>query len=447
MGAHARTSGPGVAARDDGPLFAGTGRHPSAPAREAVPSTLAAPASMPAGRPGPGSGDFAVDLENFSEFGAPTRVETADGVRYFINEFWTSRQRQANRIHEVSYRACFKPQLPRFYIQRLTDPNDIVYDPFMGRGTTPVEAALAGRIPYGNDTNPLSKAFTEPRINPPALSEVVARLEAIPWQTFTQARHGELAAFYHHETLAQIEGLRHWLLKRQDAGRLDSVDKWIRMIALNRLTGHSSGFFSVYTLPPNQAVTLERQRIINRRRNQVPPRRDVPALIARKSRSLLSSVVLPAARDLLLLTGQSHETPRIGSGTVALTVTSPPFLDVVDYVTDNWLRCWFLGIDPRAVKLSQFRSVDRWQQFVRSTLGELTRITKSGGHIAFEVGEVRNGTVRLETHVVAAARGLPLDVLGVMVNQQEFTKTSNCWGIANNRRGTNSNRIVVMRKI
>jgi hypothetical protein len=391
-------------------------------------------------------GDFAADLENFSEFGAPTRVETLDGVRYFINEFWTSRQRQAHRIHEVSYRACFKPQLPRFYIERLTDPDDIVYDPFMGRGTTPVEAALAGRIPYGNDTNPLSKAFTEPRINPPALSEVVARLEAIPWQTFTETRHGELTTFFHPETLAQIEGLRQWLLERQEAGRLDPVDKWIRMIALNRLTGHSSGFFSVYTLPPNQAVSLERQRIINRRRNQVPPRRDVPPLIARKSRSLLSSSVLPAARDPLLLTGQSHETPRIRSGTVALTVTSPPFLDVVDYVTDNWLRCWFLGIDPRAVKLSQFRSVERWQQFVRSTLVELARITRSGGHIAFEVGEVRNGTVRLETHVVAAAEGLPLEVLGVMVNQQEFTKTSNCWGIANNRRGTNSNRIVVMRK-
>ncbi len=435
-----------MAVGGDGQPLAGNGGCPSESAREAILSTVAAPSGMPSPGSGPGSGNFAADLENFSEFGAPTRVETADGLRYFINEFWTSRQRQAHRIHEVSYRACFKPQLPRFYIQRLTVRNDIVYDPFMGRGTTPVEAALAGRIPYGNDTNPLSKAFTEPRINPPALSEVVTRLGAIPWQTFTQVQHGELAAFYHPETLAQIEGLRQWLLDRQDSGRLDPIDKWIRMIALNRLTGHSSGFFSVYTLPPNQAVSLERQRIINRRRNQVPPRRDVPALIVRKSRSLLSAAAPPAARDLLLLTEQSHETPQIPSGTVSLTVTSPPFLDVVDYVTDNWLRCWFLGIDPRAVKLSQFRRVDHWQRFVRSTLVELARITRSGGHIAFEVGEVRNGTVRLETQVVAAAEGLPLEVLGVMVNQQEFTKTSNCWGIANNQRGTNSNRIVLMRK-
>jgi hypothetical protein len=39
----------------------------------------------------------------------------------FVNEFWTSRQRQANALHEVSYRACFKPQLPGFFIELLTN--------------------------------------------------------------------------------------------------------------------------------------------------------------------------------------------------------------------------------------------------------------------------------------------------------------------------------------
>jgi hypothetical protein len=28
-----------------------------------------------------------------------------------------------------------------------------------------------------------------------------------------------------------------------------------------------------------------------------------------------------------------------------------------------------------------------------------------------------------------------------MVNQQEFTKTANCWGVRNNAKGTNTNRI------
>jgi DNA modification methylase len=64
----------------------------------------------------------------------------------------------------VSYRACFKPQLPRFFIERLTQAGGIVYDPFMGRGTTLIEAALMGRRPYGCDVNPLSAVLGEPHL-------------------------------------------------------------------------------------------------------------------------------------------------------------------------------------------------------------------------------------------------------------------------------------------
>jgi hypothetical protein len=33
-----------------------------------------------------------------------------------------------------------------------------------------------------------------------------------------------------------------------------------------------------------------------------------------------------------------------------------------------------------------------------------------------------------------------------MIHAQEFTKTANCWGVANNAAGTNTNRIVVLRR-
>jgi len=388
---------------------------------------------------------LATELREFARFGTPSQVERVDGIRYFINEFWTSRQRRAHRIHEVSYRACFKPQLPAFFIDRLTEPGDVVYDPFMGRGTTPIEAALRNRIPYGNDTNPLSRAFTEPRIDPPSLEAVRSRLDEIPWEKFEGFECHELLAFYHPATLARIEGLRGWLLGRKDRGILDKTDRWIRMVAINRLTGHSSGFFSVYTLPPNQAVSVESQKKINRKRGQTPPFRDVPGLVFKKSMSLLSNGT-PRASDCLFLTVGSDETVKIPDGSVALTVTSPPFLDIVDYEADNWLRCWFLGIDPKEVRISKYRGIGDWQAFVTRTLSELARITRPGGHIAFEVGEVRNGKIRLEENVIAAARGLPFEIVGVMVNRQEFTKTSNCWGVSNNRAGTNSNRIVILKK-
>src|SRR3989440_6720753 len=124
---------------------------------------------------------LADDLTSFRDFGQSTRqlVTTFRGqngevieVPTLVNEFWTAKQRQASSLHEVSYRACFKPQVPRFFIERLTAPGDCVYDPFMGRGTTPLEAALLGRTPLGNDVNPLSIVMTRPRLQPPTLGQV-----------------------------------------------------------------------------------------------------------------------------------------------------------------------------------------------------------------------------------------------------------------------------------
>ncbi|MDZ7711202.1 MAG: hypothetical protein U5K36_14965 [Roseovarius sp.] len=60
---------------------------------------------------------FIADLESFADFGQPTARETVDEIPYLINEFWTAGQRQSHSIHEVSYRACFKAQLPEVFYQ------------------------------------------------------------------------------------------------------------------------------------------------------------------------------------------------------------------------------------------------------------------------------------------------------------------------------------------
>jgi hypothetical protein len=148
----------------------------------------------------------------------------------------------------------------------------------------------------------------------------------------------------------------------------------------------------------------------------------------------------------VLTTGPAWTTPDLRDASVALIVTSPPFLDVVDYRGDNWLRCWFAGIDADEVAVDRHKTVPEWERFVRRCFKEFVRVVRPGGHVAFEVGEVRGGKVLLERSVVAAAAGLPLTLLGVMVNHQAFTKTANCWGVSNNRRGTNTNRIVVLRR-
>ena len=373
-------------------------------------------------------------------------------VKTFVNEFWTSRQRAAHSLHEVSYRACFKPQLPRFFIDRLTRPGDTVYDPFMGRGTTLLEAALLGRVPIGCDINPLSKVLVEPRLQPPLVEAVRERLSMVDW-TANEEFPEDLLTFHHPDTLREICALKAYLLRRLEEGPLDSVDAWIRMVAVNRLTGHSPGFFSVYTLPPNQAVSVTAQQKINADRHQIPPRRSVPKLIIAKSRSLMGDYD-ESTRVLLnnvagrhrLLTEPAATTPDIESSTVDLVVTSPPFLDVVNYAGDNWLRCWFCGINPADVNLTILKKIEDWRGAMTLVFAELTRVLRPGGHVAFEVGEVRGGRVRLEEHVIPCGVHAGLEPVLVLINSQAFTKTAACWGVDNNLKGTNTNRIVLFRK-
>ena len=407
------------------------------------------------------SQDFPAELSAFREFGEPTRTLSMSvaatgwgtiSVPVFVNEFWTAKQRQASSLHEVSYRACFKPQLPRFFIERLTQPGDVVYDPFMGRGTTPVEAALLGRVPYGNDANPLSIIMTRPRLDPPTLDQIEARLRQISLDDPADTPD-DMLAFYHPDTLRGISSLKKYLLRRRTSGEADSIDDWLALVALNRLTGHSNGFFSVYTLPPNQATSPKAQLRINQRCNQVPPKRDIVKIILKKTRQLLGDVTI-ATRGTLdkvrskakLLTCPADGTSKIANDSISLVVTSPPFLNIVQYATDNWLRCWFLAIEAKAVKLTVPSNLDRWQQEMSSVFRELHRVVRPGGRIAFEVGEIHGGKTRLEEAVLPCGVAAGLNPILVLINDQKFTKTANCWGISNMSKGTNTNRIVLFRK-
>lgn len=421
-----------------------------------------APAATPPASPAPRvARDLPTELRAFQDFGTATRelttpFTTAAGVAAvvptYVNEFWTARQRQASSLHEISYRACFKPQLPRFFTERLTQPGDVVYDPFMGRGTTPVEAALLGRVPWGNDINPLSLTFAGPRLRPPTLAALAERLHALDLTDAGETPE-DLLVFYHPDTLRALSALRKYFLHRRAAGALDALDEWLCMVCLNRLTGHSPGFFSVYTLPPNQAVSVASQRKINEKRQQTPPRRDVAKIILKKSKQLLGDVT-PEVRATLagvadrarFVNAPAAATAALPDGAVALVVTSPPFLNVVQYAADNWLRCWFLGLDAKAIQITTPTRLDAWQAAMTSVLSELARVLRRGGHVAFEVGEVHGGATKLEDYVLPAGVAAGLTPELVVINDQEFTKTANCWGVDNMAKGTNTNRIVVLRK-
>lgn len=401
------------------------------------------------------------DAVNYSFFSAAdnaTKIETIliDGspVTKYVNEFWTSRQRQASSIHEISYRACFKPQLPRFFIELLSEVGDIIYDPFSGRGTTVIEAGLLGRKIVSNDVNPLSVILTRPRFTPPTIEDVAERLSRLDFDNTLESEI-DLSMFFHERTLSEILSIRKYLCERKESGNEDGIDRWIAMVATNRLTGHSTGFFSVYTLPPNQAASPKSQKKINEVRCQIPEYRDTKEIILRKTNSLLRNLTSPQKANVnaagmsgLFINQSSAYTPEIAADSVQLTVTSPPFLNIVQYSKDNWLRRWFNSLDDDEIskRITMAKTVEEWSTAMGSVFRELYRVTKPNGWVAFEVGEVKNRTVSLDEHVVPLGNSAGFECNGILVNSQEFTKTANIWGIHNMKSGTNTNRIVLFRK-
>lgn len=385
------------------------------------------------------------------------QIETAHGpVPRLFDEFWTAKQRQMHSLHyALSYRASFKPELPDFFIRQFSRPGEVIADPFGGRGTTVLQAALLGRRGISNDVNPLSERITYPKVHPVALEDLEARLARIPLdQPRDLSREEDMSMFYHPDTYREILNLRDYLQTHRD-----DIDRFIEMIAISRLHGHSPGFFSAYSFP-QISIPKGNQIKINKTRGVEPDYREIKSRILKKARTTLKDgrldEILASGRNVRLTVGDSRNLRDWPDSSVNLVVTSPPFLNQVDYVLDTWIETWFCGIDTRAIeeKVVQTPDLEEWRQFISDTLSELHRALVPGGKVAMEVGEIRyqGELLNLDETVVNLTTSKPYNlgqfkVLGVYVQSQEFTKLSNCFRVKNNVLGTNSNRIVLMEKI
>ncbi|KKQ73988.1 MAG: methylase N-4/N-6 domain protein, partial [Berkelbacteria bacterium GW2011_GWB1_38_5] len=188
---------------------------------------------------------------------------------------------------------------------------------------------------------------------------------------------------------------------------------------------------------------------------QIPDYRNVKKIILKKTKDLLRDIsdeqkieLIKRGGKALFISRDARCTTGIKSSSVSLVITSPPFLDIVKYSDDNWLRCWFNEIDAKNIekKITMSKTVENWSSVMGDVFKELYRIVKKGGWVAFEVGEVKNGKIKLEEHVIPLGSYAGFSIEAIMINEQIFTKTSNIWGIKNNSKGTNSNRIVLFRK-
>src|SRR5262249_23015321 len=68
--------------------------------------------------------------------------------------------------------AEFPVALPEFFIRAFSDPGDIIYDPFLGSGTTLIAAERTGRIGVGMECSPKYSALALERAAGLGLSPV-----------------------------------------------------------------------------------------------------------------------------------------------------------------------------------------------------------------------------------------------------------------------------------
>ncbi len=402
------------------------------------------------------------DLVDQSHILRPQPIDTGREVQpeYLVHkgEFWTARQRQMHPVHySVSYRASFKPELPDFFMQRYLQERSVVLDPFGGRGTTALQANLNGHTAVHNDISPVSVFISSSRKTIPSLERIAARLDSLDLyrlgRTWTSEEKERFSPFFHEKTFRELMGLRNvWMDNRED----DELN-YIMLTALTRLHGHSDGFFSAYSFP-QISISPEAQRRNNEKRGQLPSYRNVAERIWKKARRDLSRPIpeafYAASRNNRYLLGDARRLKGVRANSIDLIVTSPPFLDKVDYARDNWMRAWFIGVEEevRSLSMAVFSDPAEWLAFMKSAILEMGRVLRPGGRAVIEVGEVEYGSRTLYLEQLLASlfplklRGGELRVEELFLHTQSFTKLANCWDVKNNEKGTNTNRCLVIRK-
>jgi len=408
--------------------------------------------------------------------------------RLALEPEWKQQQRLwGHAFHPMcSYLAMFPAALAHAFIGRYSRPGDVVLDPFSGRGTTPLQACAEGRVGVGNDLNPMAYLLTAAKVEPPARAALTTRmsllrvaysLEASDWRSLAAAAldprrsvpvavpgagggetrspmPAEVAMAFHPNTLAQVLFLRSTLRAQ------DPTDRFLIGALIGILHGRSPTYLS--DIMPNTFSMAPRYvRDFVLRTGFQAADRDAFACLDAKLRRLLRQG-LPAQRGIAML-GDARDVgtrarralrERSLPDRARLVVSSPPYLRVVKYGYYNWLRLWFMGIDPDAVdrSLDDAHQLDAYLVFMRQTMADLrTALTDDAvvvlviGDVELDRGKAMAGGVGLAETVwerAAAPEGYRL--AGVALDdisaQRKMTKI---WGVEAGRT-TKTDRLLVM---
>ena len=325
----------------------------------------------------------------------------------------------------------------------------MVYDPFSGRGTGPLEACLMGRRGLGSDANPLAWVLTSAKVDPPSRGAATARLEdlaASARDEATTAVPDHIKMLFSESTLARLI----WLRDQLDLA--DRTDRFLMAVLLGKLhanadrQGNPRGL--TVAMPNTFAMAPGYVSRFIAEHDLQPPGLDPVAFLRRH----VERVDWPTAgfvRGSAWLQN-ARQTPRFPRNTppAKLIFTSPPYLSVMNYGKFNWVRLWLLGYEPKQVDAALFSSSSlvRYVDFLSSAVACLRPVLRDDGYLCLVIGDVRqeNRSLNLASEVAAALEGQGLRLVGTVVDHLPVDhKVSRIWGPSRGR-ATNTDRILLL---
>lgn len=284
---------------------------------------------------------------------------------------------------------------PEWFVEKFlvwTNPGDVVFDPFSGRGTTVFQSLLSERNAGGCDTNPVAVCLSNAKADPPTESEANARLaELRDSQRKVVGAETDFPFFracFHPDTLIQVLYLRQEL-----DWRSNRVDRFLAALALGALHGESHRSPRYFSNQMPRTISTKPDYSIRwwKKKGSVAPKRDVFEILsdliafrfASRPASLTGRVVETDARLAAQAFPEFH-------GRVSLVVTSPPYLDTTNFEEDQWLRIWFLGGPTTPTRRpgsdDRHRSGDRYWQFLEEVWRGMEPLMQHDARIVVRIG-------------------------------------------------------------
>jgi site-specific DNA-methyltransferase (adenine-specific) len=312
------------------------------------------------------------------------------------NEWQKVTKSWGHKFHAMcSYMGMFPARLPHYFIHKFTRPGDVVLDPFCGRGTTPLQACVCGRVGIGVDLNPLAYVLTRAKVDPPTPPELEARLRLLENDLFFSDPDGEpeqIRMLFHPKTLRQLVYLKGVLDLE------DRCDAFIAATILGVLHGATNrnldeaSFLSI-SMPNTFSMAPNYVRNYIAAKGLKAPAVDVFRVLRRKFQRMFMHR-LPPTRGFAYRDSMENlkRLPNrdLRQGNVKLVVSSPPYLKVVRYGLYNWIRLWFLDVDGAGLDsdLAIFRKMKDYLAFMERALDRIYRVLAPGGVCCLVVGDV-----------------------------------------------------------